>query len=95
MEPRSHQHVGVPYSLADSGEIRPCLCLQAAEASARLADINSKMGNASMAASAFHQQLPCIAAAGPLAVRAKVLSAMADALLVRASEADVQKHRDM
>ena len=89
-----HQHVGVPYSLADRCIIKPILCVQAAEASARLADVNSKMGNASMAASAFHQQLPCVAAAAPLTVRAKILSAMADALLVRASEADIQEHPD-
>ena len=68
--------------------------MQVAEASARLADANTKMGSASMAASAFHQQLPCVAAAAPLKVKAKVLSAMADALLVGASEAEMQEHPD-
>ena len=74
--------------------INHSLFVQAAEASARLADANTKMGSASIAASAFHQQLPCVAAAAPLKVKAQVLSAMADSLLVSASEAQIQEHPD-
>lgn len=68
--------------------------VQAAEASSRLVAANARMGNAAMAASAFHQQLPCICAAAPLKLRASVLGAMADALLAEASEADIQDHPD-
>ena len=68
--------------------------MQAAEASALLADANAKMGNASLAASGFHRQLPCISAAAPLTVRAKVMSTMADSLVSCASEADIQEHPD-
>jgi len=52
------------------------------------------MGNVSIAASAFHQQLPCISAAALLRVKARALSAMADALLAQASEADIQEYPD-
>ena len=68
--------------------------LQAAEASSRLAAANAKMGNASTAAAAFHQQLPCICTAAPLKDRAEVLGAMADALLAQATEAEIQEHPD-
>ena len=84
----------VPDNMADGCNIHPSPCLQAAEASARLADANTKMGSASIAASSFHQQLPCVAAAAPLKVKAQVLSAMADSLLVSASEADMQERPD-
>ena len=84
----------MPYSLAEKHNVLPSLCMQAAEASARLADANTKMGNASVAASVIHQQLPSVAAVAPLKVKAKVLSAMADLLLVSASESDIEEHPD-
>ena len=65
--------------------------MQAAEATSMLAAANAKMGSAATATLSFTQQLPCILAAAPLRLKARALSAMADAALAGASEEDIQE----